>query len=228
MRTAQGKDALPVVGMTVMFIAAVVASAVSWWGWPDLANTLEEVTGPNRTPSLATKETVAAGTPAILLGLAILPWPLFRADRWFERRGACYGGGLSTPEASRRRARGLSIVWCGLAVILLALHVCLVGEMTGHEMPMLEVMAVSFGVFLLALAAAIPYFRHDPASVPAELRATVEGFDRGYRRAVPLLRATAAATIVLGVLWPVVALVVGCVGMCAAMMLSAASGIREG
>jgi uncharacterized membrane protein YjgN (DUF898 family) len=226
--TAQVRDPSPIVGMTVMIAAAVAAAAVSSVGWPDMADTLEEVTGPNRTPSVATKEAVAAGMPVILLVLAVLPWLAPRSDRWLARRITGYSGRFSTSETRRDRARGLSIVWCGLATVMLAFHVCMVGEMVGHTMPTLEVLAVSFGVLLLTLAAAIPYFRQDPASIPTEMRSVAEGINRGYLRAVPLLRATAGGTIVLGAVYPIVALVVGCVGMCATMIIAAASGIREG
>ena len=186
-----------------------------------MAGTLEEVIGPNRRPSIATKEIVAAGIPVLLAALAILPWPLLRADRRIERAAAEYR--LSSADA-RSRARGLSIVWCGLAAVLLSLHVCLVGEMTGRTMPMYEVLAVAFGVFLMTFAYAIPHFRRDPASIPPSLRAAAGRFDRGYRRAVPILRATAAVTIVFGALWPIIALVVGTVGMCSALLVAATFG----
>jgi len=216
-------DPLPIAGMVVMGIAAVAAAAVSWVGWPDIVGTLEEAIGPNRRPSIATKEMVAAGIPVLLAILAILPWPLLRADRRIERAVAEYR--LSSADA-RTRARGLSIVWCGLTVVLLSLHVCLVGEMAGRAMPMYEVLTVTFGVLLMTFAYAIPFFRRDPASIPPPLRDAADRFDRGYRRAVPILRATAALTIVLGLLWPIVALVVGAVGMCSAMLTVAAPGVR--
>lgn len=223
MNNVRANDPLPIVGMAVMGIAAVAAVAMSWVGWPDMVDTLEDAIGPNRRPSIATKEMVAAGIPVLLAALAVLPWPLLRADRRIERAVAEYR--LSRADA-RTRARGLSIVWCGLAAVLLSLHVCLVGEMTGRAMPMYAVLAVAFGVFLMTFAYAIPHFRRDPASIPPSLWDAAERFDRGYRRAVPLLRATAAATIVLGVLWPIIALAVGCVGMCAAMVTAAVSGER--
>ncbi|MBM9839628.1 hypothetical protein JO861_24050 [Rhodococcus hoagii] len=224
MKGLQVKDPLPIVGMVVMGIAAVAAAAVSWVGWPDMVGTLEEAIGPNRRPSVATKEMVAAGIPVLLAVLAVLPWPLLRADRRIERAGGEYR--LSGADA-RSRARGLSIVWCGLAAVLVSLHVCLVGEMTGRTMPMYEVLAVAFGVFLMTFAYAIPHFRRDPASIPQSLRAAADRLDRGYRRAVPILRATAAVTVVLGVLWPIAALVVGTVGMCSALLVAATSGTAE-
>lgn len=70
----------------------------------------------------------------------------------------------------------------------------------------------------------IPHFRRDPSSNPPPLRTTADRFDRGYRRAVPILRATAAVTIVLVVLWPIIALVVGTVGMSSALLVAATSG----
>ncbi|GBF17574.1 hypothetical protein Br6_04981 [Rhodococcus sp. Br-6] len=221
MKGLQVKDPLPIVGMVVMGIAAVAAAAVSWVGWPDMVDTLEEAIGPNRRPSVATKEMVAAGIPVLLAVLAVLPWPLLRANRRIERAEAEYR--LSNADA-RSRARGLSIVWCGLTAVLLSLHVCLVGEMTGRTMPMYVVLAVAFGVFLMTFAYAIPHFRRDPASIPPSMRAAADRFDRGYRRAVPILRATAAVTVVLGVLWPIAALVVGTVGMCSALLVAATSG----
>ncbi|NKS56025.1 hypothetical protein GS500_26560 [Rhodococcus hoagii] len=217
-------DPLPIVGMAVMGIAAVAAAAVSWLGWPDMADTLEEAIGPNNRPSIATKEMVPVGIPMLLAVLAILPWPLLRADRRIERAGGEYR--LSGADA-RSRAWGLSIVWCGLAAVLPSRHVCLVGEMTGRTMPMYEVLAVAFGVFLMTFAYAIPHFRRDPASIPPSLRAAADRFDRGYRRAVPILRATAAVTVVLGVLWPIVALVIGTVGMCSALLVAGTSGAAE-
>ncbi|WP_458682729.1 hypothetical protein [Prescottella equi] len=224
MTDARVSDPLPTVGMAVTGIAAVAAATVSWVWWPDMADTLEEVIGPNRRPSIATKEMVAVGIPALLAVLGILSWPLLRAERRIERAVGEYR--LSSADA-RGRARGLSIVWCGLAAVLLSLHVCLVGEMTGRAMPMYEVLAVAFGVFLMTFAYAIPHFQRDPATIPPSLRAAAGRFDRGYRRAVPLLRTTAAATIVLGVLWPIVALVVGTVGMCGALLAAAVVELNE-
>lgn len=225
MTNARGKNPLPVAGMVGMGVAAVLAAAVSWVGWPDMADTLEEVLGPNRRPSVATKSTVAVGTPVLLAVLALLPWPLLRVDRPSERRTSDY---QLSAEDRRRRARCLSIIWCALALVFLSLHVCLVAEMTGRTTPLYETLAVSFGILLLAVAAALPYARQDPATIPPALRRVAASADHGYRRAIPLLRASGAATIALGVLWPIVALAVGGTGMCVALTIAGATALREG
>lgn len=225
MTDARVKNPLPVTGMIVTGVAAVITAAVSWVGWPEMADTLEEVLGPNKRPSVATKSTVAVGTPVLLAVLALLPWPLLRVDRRLERRTPDYQ--LSTGDR-RRRAHCLSIIWCALALVLLSLHVCLVAEMAGRAAPLYETLAVSFGILLLALAAALPYARRDPETIPPALRRMAASADHGYRRAIPLLRASGAATIALGVLWPIVALAVGGTGMCIALTIAGATAIREG
>ncbi|WP_420879177.1 hypothetical protein [Rhodococcus sp. (in: high G+C Gram-positive bacteria)] len=224
MTDARGRNPLPVAGMVGMGVAAVLAAAVSWVGWPEMAGTLEEVLGPNRRPSVATKESVAVGIPMLLAGMALLPWPLLHVDRRSERRTSDY---QLSAENRRRRARCLSIIWCALALVFLPLHVCLVAEMAGRTTPLYETLAVSFGILLLALAIALPYARQDPATIPPALRRMAASADHGYRRAIPLLRASGAATIALGLLWPIVALAVGGTGMCIALTIAGATVIRQ-
>ncbi|WP_420879159.1 hypothetical protein [Rhodococcus sp. (in: high G+C Gram-positive bacteria)] len=225
MADTQAKSPLPVIGMIAMGGAAITAAVVSWVGWPDMADTLEEVLGPNNRPSVATKGTVAVGIPVLLSVLALLPWPLLRVDARHERRSAP-DYRLSAGDRSRR-ARALSLVWCALAIVLLALHVYLVGAMVGRTVLLFETLAVSFGIFLLAFAAAIPYTRRDPATVRPELRRLTEGFARGYRRTIPIWVVSGVATIALGVFWSIVALGVGGIGMCAAIMIAALSGVQS-
>jgi hypothetical protein len=225
MMDARVKNPLPVAGMIGMGVAAALAAAVSWVGWPDMAGTLEEALGSNKRPSVATKESVAVGIPLLLAGMALLPWPLLRVDRRSERRTSDY---QPSAEDRRRRARCLSIIWCALALVFVPLHVCLVVEMTGRTAPLYETLAVSFGILLMALATALPYARRDPATIPPALRRVAASADHGYRRAIPLLRASGAATIALGPLWPIVAIAVGGTGMCVALTIAGATAIREG
>ncbi|NKR72531.1 hypothetical protein GS490_06505 [Rhodococcus hoagii] len=156
--------------------------------------------------------------------LALLPWPLLRVDARHERRSAP-DHRLSAGDRSRR-ARALSLVWCALAIMLLALHVYLVGAMVGRTALLFETLTVSFGIFLLAFAAAIPHTRRDPATVRPELRRLTEGFARGYRKTIPIWVVSGIATIALGVFRPLIAFGVGGIGMCAALMTAAISGVR--
>ncbi len=104
MNNVRASGPLPISGMGVMGIAAVAAAAVSWLAWPNMVDTLEDAIGPNRRQSIATKEMVAARAPVLLAALAILPWPLLRADRP-ERAVAEYRLPSGTPAAEPEDCR---------------------------------------------------------------------------------------------------------------------------
>lgn len=218
---------LPISGVAVAAIGAVVAAVASWFAWPDMAATYEEVSGPNLRPSVANRASAAIGIPLVLTAMALILIPIVRGDRWFFRRHSA----ISPPQSStsmRNQARVLSATWIGLTIVLLILHLAILAQFTGRDVDVVQLLGIGFGLLTVCLGSALPLARPtDPSQYPPDFRRLAVGLEAAYRPAGFALVAVGLATIVLSLLWPLVGVTAGWVGFVAVMIATSIKVARS-
>ncbi len=218
---------LPISGVAVAATGAVVAAVASWFAWPDMAATYEEVSGPNLRPSVANRASAAIGIPLLLTAMALILIPIVRGDRWFFRRHSA----ISPPQSStamRNQARVLSATWIGLTIVLLILHLAILAQFTGREVDVVQLLGIGFGLLTVCLGSALPLARPtEPSQYPPEFRRLAVGLEAAYRPAGFTLVAVGLATIVLSLLWPLVGVTAGWVGFVAVMIATSIKVARS-
>ncbi|WP_458683775.1 hypothetical protein [Prescottella equi] len=212
--------ALPISGVVVAGVGAVVAAVASWAAWPDMAATYEEVSGPNLRPSVANRASAAIGTPLVLSAMALVLIPIVHADRRFFRKHPAISA-PQTPTTKRNQARVLSATWIGLTLVLVIVHLTILAQFTGREVDVVQLLGIGVGLFTVCFGSALPLARPtDPSQYPPDFRRLAVGLEAAYRPAGFALVAVGVVTIVLSLLWPLVGVVVGWVGFVAVMIVT--------
>jgi len=208
----------PVSGVLVATIGAAVAAVASWWAWPDMAATYEEVSGPNLRPSVANRTTAAIGIPILLAVMALILIPIVYGDRRLSRKLPA----LSVPQSPtvlRNQARVLSATWIGLTIVLLTLHLAILGQFTDRSTDIWQLVGIGFGFLMACIGSALPLARPtDPSKYPQAFRRLATALEDTYRPAGFALVAVGAATIVISVFSPPAGVTVGWVGFVVVML----------
>ncbi|WP_135000250.1 hypothetical protein [Rhodococcus erythropolis] len=199
-------------GMVVMALGGLIGAAASIYSWPEMADTLEEITGPSMNPSTATRLDIAVGLPIVMCALAIFPWLGIRLDKWIGRHIPGYQGRT----IGSNRARGWSTAWIGFAVVLVTLHLSLVATMAGYDVPILKAISVTTGLLLILLGSALPLSRYEPnPDSSQDLHDFADRLGRANRPAAFSFVGTGVAVMALGLLSPVAALAIAIIAMLA-------------